>query len=365
MIKLLEVEFTLDEKLISDSVNLLICSICLITKIVCIKKYKIKLVKLTLFGLFSMGAALLCCAMIVAGVLLRYYKITTSPTCKIVYISSRALYAVHRAFLYAFVVWRAELVNVWGSIPQVLFRVAKCIVFTGGLFIVGGMILFVETPNSRRKCVMQVNDKVLVVGWTVDVIICVAASYIFLQPLLSSLESHEDKETRNTVKKEAYCITICLLATLATAVLNNLIDGIMEITIGLDCSITTICLLLLSTHLLVTPTNPFDPKIFVRFSAVHLAMIENETTSLEDHFTEMHNVEQYSRASEGRTGLNVLEFREMFNEELDDLFRTYSFDANSDFWRSRSTLQINVGVEKEITASVDEKRMSALDVKVN
>jgi len=202
---------------------------------------------------------------------------------------------------------------------------------------------------------MQVNDKVLVIGWTVDVIICVAASYLFLQPLLSSLESHEVKETRDTVKKEAYCITISLLATLATAVLNNLIDGIMEITIGLDCSITTICLLLLSTHLLIAPTNPFDPKNFVRFSTIHVAMIENETL-FEDHPTEMHNVEQCSRASEGRTGLNVSEFREMFNQEMDDLFRTYSF-ANSDMLRSRSTLQNDVGVEIEISASVDEKRM--------
>jgi len=358
LITLFEAELTLSEKLVGSSVNLSICGICLITKIYQIKRYRTKLNKLTLFGLFSMGAALLFCTMTVAGVLLRYHRITTYPTCKIVYVSSRALYALQRAFLFAFVVWRAEIVNVCGSIPEVLFRVAKCIVFTSGLFIVGGMILFVETPDSQKLCKMHVNDEVLVVGWAVDVFICVAASWLFLHSLSRILKS-EDMVKRDTVKKEAYCITISLLSTLATAVLNNLIDGIMETTIELDCSITTICLLLLST-----PVKLSDPNIYVQFSSANGAKSENETTPPGVQSIELHNVKHYSRALGGRTASSVSEFREMgtmrLNQELDDLFRTSSFDANSDMLRSRTTQQNNVGLEKQISASIDEERISVL-----
>jgi len=139
------------------------------------------------------------------------------------------------------------MVNTKDLLSRTTIRIAKFIIVTCSIFLVLGMILFVEPKSKRRKCSMNVNVDFLIAGWSTDIVICVLSSWLFLRPLLRNLKALKDNALRKTVEKEAVCISISLLSTIATAISNYSIEGIMDITIGIDCSLTSCCLVVLAT----------------------------------------------------------------------------------------------------------------------
>merc|ERR1719397_27306 len=107
---------------------MIICSICLITRVYWIRRYKTQQTKLMLLGLLSILSAVLYCSALITKLLMRKYRYREFPVCMIMYVASRSLYALHRAFLYAFVVWRIELVNSSKVISRSTIRSAKFII---------------------------------------------------------------------------------------------------------------------------------------------------------------------------------------------------------------------------------------------
>jgi len=247
------IDVSMDANITIVCINMAICSFCLIYRLYQKRKYKRKATKFMCLGVLSIIAAVLFCGATLAKLIMRYYDYKEFPECKIAYVSTRTCYALHRAFLYAFVVWKIEVVNTRDFLSRTTIRIAKIVVVACSIFLVLGMIFFVEakSPKKRHKCMMGMNVDFMVVGWTIDIVICVLSSWLFLRPILRNLKSLESYALRLTVEKEAVCISICLLSTIVTAVLNYSIEGIMGITIGIDCSITSCCLVVLAT-----PVNP-------------------------------------------------------------------------------------------------------------
>lgn len=241
------IDWTFDANLTSVCVNMTICSLCLIFRLCQKRRSKTKLTKFMILGILSIVSAVLYCAVTLIQMMMRYYSYREFPVCKIVYISSRTFYALHRAFLYAFVAWRIEVVNSSHMLSRSTIRIAKFIIVSCSIFLVLGMIFFIESKSSRTKCKLNVNVEFLIAGWILDIIICVLSSWLFLRPLLKNLKALKDYALKKTVEKEALCIGISLFSTVTTAVCNYLFVGIMGITIGIDCSITSCCLVALAT----------------------------------------------------------------------------------------------------------------------
>jgi len=238
---------TLDTNFWSTIVNMVICSICLITRVYWIRKYKTQQTKLMLLGLLSILSAVLYCSVLITKLVMRKYEYREYPVCMIIYVASRIFYALHRAFLYAFVVWRIELVNFSNIMSRSTIRAAKVIIIAFSIFLVVGMGVFIESKNEQWPCLLNVNIEFLLAGWILDVVIFLMSSWLFLRPLLRTLKVVKDIALQQTVKTEALCISISLLSTMTTAICNYLVVGIMGISIGIDCWITSCCILMLAS----------------------------------------------------------------------------------------------------------------------
>jgi len=242
-----QMDVKLDNNFYSVIINMTICSICLIIRFYYIRKHKIQMTKVLFFGLFSILSAVLCLSAILTKLMMRKYRYREFPICMIIYVFSRSLYALHRAFLYAFLVWRIELANWSEFFARWTIHVAKFMTVGCGIFLVGGMIVFIESKKKKQLCLLNVNVEFLIAGWILDIVVCLMSSWLFLQPLLRILKEVDDNGMKNTVKKEALCVSIALISTVATAVCNCLVKGIMGISIGIDCSITSCCLVKLAS----------------------------------------------------------------------------------------------------------------------
>lgn len=242
-----QMDVTLDTNFGSSIVSMAICSICLITRVYWIRRYKTQQTKLMLLGLLSILSAVLYCSALITKLMMRKYRYRKFPVCMMIYVASRSLYAMHRAFLYAFVVWRIELVNSSKIISRSTIRAAKFIIIACSIFLVVGMGVFIESKSKKQPCLLNVNIKFLIAGWILDIVICLMSSWLFLRPLLRTLKVVDDFALQETVKKEALCISISLLSTVTTAVFNYLVEGIMGISIGIDCSITSCCIVNLAS----------------------------------------------------------------------------------------------------------------------
>jgi len=223
--------------------NTIVCTICLTVRLYQHLYYKIQLTKLLLLGLCSIVFSTLnTLALLVFEA--KRYAYSELLWCTWNLKASALLYATHRVFLYAFVVWRIGLLH--PNCHKRSIRLSKWAMAIYGVFLVFGVFVYTSgTQNKVWECNLQENETILIVAFCMDITLCFFASWIFLRPLWSILKEYEDSNIRRIAKKEAVYVGISLLSTLLAFIGIGFMEGVPSLVIGLDSSITTICLLML------------------------------------------------------------------------------------------------------------------------
>lgn len=137
--------------------------------------------------------------------------------------------------------------NKSGEISRPMIRAIRHIFFIGGFFVAAGPCLMTEDVNENKLCKIRVQRIVLVPASIFDIFIFILSSWLFIRPLMRSLKRVKIKWIQHTVIKEAVCVTISLLSTVIALLAVGLLDGIVNIAVGLDSTITTCCLVAIAT----------------------------------------------------------------------------------------------------------------------
>jgi len=223
--------------------NTIVCTSCLIVRLYQHFYYKIQLNKLLLLGFCSIVFSTLT----TLGLLVfeaKKYTYSELLWCTWNLKVNALFYAIHRAFLYGFVVWRIGLLH--QNCHKCSIRLSKWAIAIYGAFLVFGVFVYTSgTPDKEWACNLHENETILIVAFSMDIILCSFSTWIFLRPLKSILKEYEDSNIRRIAKKEVVYVGISLLSTLLTFLGIELIEAISVVAVGLDSSITTICLLVL------------------------------------------------------------------------------------------------------------------------
>jgi len=223
--------------------NTIVCTSCLIVRLYQHFYYKIQLNKLLLLGFCSIVFSTLT----TLGLLVfeaKKYTYSELLWCTWNLKVNALFYAIHRAFLYGFVVWRIGLLH--QNCHKCSIRLSKWAIAIYGAFLVFGVFVYTSgTHDKDWACILHENETIMIVAFSMDITLCSFSTWIFLRPLWSILKEYEDRNIRRIAKKEAICVGISLLSTLLVILGIVLIEGSPSFAIGLDSSITTICLLVL------------------------------------------------------------------------------------------------------------------------
>jgi len=167
--------------------------------------------------------------------------------CEILFRLSVFFYSIHRVFFYAFVIWRIDVVNKNGEISRLTMCLIRYIFYIGGLFVAFALCLVTEEEEENKLCKIRVQRIVLLPASMFDIFIFMVSSWLFVHRILNSLKRVECEQMKKTVVKEVVSVITSLLSTILALVAVSIFDGVVNIAVGLDSTITTCCLLAIAT----------------------------------------------------------------------------------------------------------------------
>jgi len=221
----------------------ILCSICILIRVYHHWKYRIKFSCLLLMGFCSIAFAILETFLLLLDVMDNFPN--NQEQCTWLVKLTSAVFSLHRCFLYGFVVLRIQVImrRSW-SWELETGKWFVCIYCLSLIFTV-----FAVTKGNYEgdwRCHVRVDETavitVMTVAFIIDTIICLGSTYLFLRPLLAVLRIFEDKALRRIARKEVWCVGTSLLCTIMTLIGVEVFQK-SGIIIGIDCTITTICLL--------------------------------------------------------------------------------------------------------------------------
>jgi len=225
---------------------LITCLACMIIRLYYVNKLGLKLTKLMYAGLCSMLSAVLLCSSILTFAIRRFPSYNLD-NCETLFRLSGFFYSTHRVFFYAFIIWRIDVVNKNGEISRQTMCFIRYVFFLGGFFIVFGMSLVTEEEEENKLCKIRVKRIVLLPATVYDIFIFLVSSWLFVRPILKTLKLVETEWMKKTFVKEVVSIIISLSSTILALLAVSIFDGVVNIAVGLDSTITTCCLLAIAT----------------------------------------------------------------------------------------------------------------------
>jgi len=223
--------------------NLSLCTIFVCIRVYHQRKWKTEQPKLSLTGLGCMVAALVCCCALVNTQVEFYFG--DKRYCDLSMKLPAGMYTLHRILLYIFVILRLEVVNQTNFVATRIIRFAKVFIGAAGIFLVVASIVFSRGVNDGvYDCAYEVNFGIVVVAFAFDTIICVAATWMFIQPLRNTLRNLESVSLSYMLKKTKFWSIVCFVSTMLTMISFAILDGAGWMA-GFDCSVTSFALLMM------------------------------------------------------------------------------------------------------------------------
>jgi hypothetical protein len=193
-----------------------------------------------MFSAVLLSSTILCFA-------IRRFPRYNLDQCEILFRLSVFFYSIHRVFFYAFIILRIEVVNKNQDISRLTMCVIWFVFYIGAVFIAFGLCLVTEEAEENKLCKIRVKRIVLLPASIFDIFIFLVSSWLFVRPILKNLKRVESDWMKKTVVKELVSVIISLLSTILALVTVSIFDGIVNIAVGLDSTITTCCLLAIAT----------------------------------------------------------------------------------------------------------------------
>jgi len=155
---------------------------------------------------------------------------------------------MHRFCIYAFIVFRVELVSRKDVISGWKFRAGKCAVLLFcSCLLVFAIVFPYGVEDENWACNLEMDWIIIYICFAFDMILLFGASWLFIRPLWNILKtSDDDTALRITVRKELVWLGLSVLVKLLTFLTLGLVDGSGGV-IGFDCSISSFCLVMVMT----------------------------------------------------------------------------------------------------------------------
>jgi len=155
------------------------------------------------------------------------------------------MYTLHRILLYIFVILRLEVVNQTNFVASRIISLAKVFIGAAGIFLVVASVVYSRgVDDGVYSCAYEVNFGIVVIAFAFDTLICVAATWMFIQPLRNTLRSLESVSLTYMLRKTKIWSIVCFVSTMLTMITLASIDGAGWMA-GFDCSVTSFALLMM------------------------------------------------------------------------------------------------------------------------
>jgi len=225
-------------------INIACTGCCLVVRIHHQRKYPTKLKRILYLGLISIIFAFLLSLTLLNTVSFWFFG-DVDRWCDLGLRISCLMYVLHRYFLYAFIVWRMEVMNRNKLISSWIMLLSKVLVIVLAIISIFCALFFTYgIEDENWPCNFEMDYLLLVFLFIIDMGMCLGASFMFIWPVYSILLKTNDPLLRKTMKKERLCMGITVSATILTLLTVGIVDGSGAV-IGFDCSITSVCLVVL------------------------------------------------------------------------------------------------------------------------
>lgn len=130
-------------------------------------------------------------------------------------------------------------------IPVKILILSKGAVIVLGIVAIVCAIIFPKgVEDENWACNFEMEHFLLAILFVIDMLMCLCASLMFIWPVYTILLKTDDLVLRKTMRKERLWMGITILSTIVTLLTVVIVDGSGAV-IGFDCSITSLCLVVL------------------------------------------------------------------------------------------------------------------------
>jgi len=238
------VHVALDVQISLAILNFLACTCFVIIRVYHHRKYSPEKPKLSGLGISCMTAGVLHCLMLINNNIEWYFG-NVDRYCDLSMKLSALTYALTRALLYTFIIFRLEVVNQANFLKDWIIDTTKVVIGLFGIFIVVCSIAFTSGAEDEYwSCAFFVKEDVIIVLFLIDSFICTVGTYTFIRPFTKSLISLENKALRYMLKKTLCWSAVCLVSTMIGLLTLALVEGAGGVS-GFDCTVTSFALLMM------------------------------------------------------------------------------------------------------------------------
>jgi len=222
--------------------NLVACAVFVIIRIYHQKKEETEVSKVSAVGFSCIFLAFLCCLAMV-NVESEWY-LSDLKYCKLSLQLNSVTYSLHRFLLYVFIILRVEVVNHYNFISLRIINMGKAVIGIFGISTLVCSILFTNGVAEQTSCDFDMDIRILLIFFVIDILICVGGTWMFISPLRFTLRKIERYSLRQILKRTAIWSIVSLIATLIAMITLAVIYGSGGV-VGFDCSITSFSLVMM------------------------------------------------------------------------------------------------------------------------
>jgi len=223
------------------------CAVLIVVRVYHHRNQKIEHTKLSLTGLSCMVLALLYCSTVLN--LRSNWNFGDLRWCDLGQILAATIYCLHRFVLYMFIIFRVDVVNQANLIRPRLIFAAKAVIGMAGIFRLACVIIFsrgfVDEHSGCWYDFTNWNIGLLAFLLLIDIVICVAGTWMLIYSLKQTMGIIEDRRLRNWLRKTKVWSIVCLVSTLLLSLVAVIVDGVVGVSFLFDCTINSLGLVMM------------------------------------------------------------------------------------------------------------------------